>query len=99
MSSSGWPIKPIVCDNNFLATSRAHFNRSIDRLKLVSGVDFNQGLDARLLTKYHADRLSELDLYCVRLAWDHSGMERQFINAFETLIAAGIAKERSVFTA
>ena len=51
-----WPTRPIVCDNNLLACSKKHFDSVIDRLKPLSGIDFNQGLDARLLTDYHADR-------------------------------------------
>ncbi len=87
---SDWEPHPIVCDNNLLACSRAHFDRVIDRLKPIPGVDFNQGLDARLLTSYHAGRLAELDLHCVRLAWDDTGMERQFLAAYQILRDAGI---------
>jgi hypothetical protein len=87
-----WEPRPIVCDNNLLACSRVHFDRVIDRLKPLRGVDFNQGLDARLMTKYHAERLAELDLYCVRLAWDSVWMEGQFMTAFERLRSAGIPK-------
>lgn len=36
-----WPIARIVCDNNLLACSDAHFERVIDSLLLISGVDFN----------------------------------------------------------
>lgn len=85
-----WPVRPIICDNNLLATSRTHFDRVIDRLKGVKGVDFNQGLDARLLTAHHASRLAELDLYAVRLAWDDTRTERQFMAAYHTLTDAGI---------
>jgi len=85
-----WTPRPIICDNNFLAASRRHFDRTVDRLKPSTGVDFNQGLDARLLTAYHAQRLAELDLRCVRLAWDHISMESAFMTAFERLIMAGI---------
>ena len=84
-----WPVRPIVCDNNFLACSRNNFDRVIDRLKPLKCVDFNQGLDARQLTKYHAARLSELDLYAVRLAWDHSKIENEFMAAYEILRAEG----------
>jgi hypothetical protein len=86
-----WPIRPIVCDNNLLACSRAHFDRVIDRLKPVKGIDFNQGLDARLLTGYHAGRLAELDCR-VRLAFDHVRTEAQFLTAWEMVRKAGIAK-------
>lgn len=85
-----WPVKPIVCDNNLLACSKKHFDRVIDRLKPLSGVDFNQGLDARLLTPHHAGRLAELETKCIRLAWDCVGLESQFMCAFETLRKAGI---------
>lgn len=87
-----WEPKPIVCDNNLLAASRAHFNRVIDRLKGIKRVDFNQGLDARLLTQHHAERLAELDLFAVRLAWDDTRLESRFMRAFETLRAVGIPK-------
>lgn len=84
--------RPIVCDNNFLASSQTHFDRVIDALKPLSGIDFNQGLDARLLTKYHANRLAELDTQCIRLAWDTLAYESAFRNAWNTLRHAGFAK-------
>jgi len=89
-----WPVRPIICDNNLLACSRPHFDDVIDKLKPLSGIDFNQGLDARLLTKYHAGRIAELDLKMVRLAWDHIGLEGQFNAAWEMLRAAGIPKAK-----
>lgn len=85
-----WEPRPVVCDNNFLACSLTHFDKVIDALKPLHGVDFNQGLDARLFTPYHADRLAELDLYAARLAWDNSRYESDFVKAFETLRRAGI---------
>lgn len=89
-----WEPKPVVCDNNFLACSRHHFDRSIDKLKCIKNVDFNQGLDARLLSKYQAGRLAELDFKCMRLAWDNTKQERQFMRAFELLRSAGIPKAK-----
>lgn len=88
-----WPLRPIVCDNNLLACSQAHFDRVVDRLKPLAGIDFNQGLDARLLTPYHAGRLAELDCM-VRLAFDSVGYEFQFMQAYEMLRAAGFPKKR-----
>ena len=88
-----WEPRPIVCDNNLLACSVKHFDRVIDRLKPLTGIDFNQGLDARLLTNHHASRLAELDC-TVRLAWDHIDTGNQFMQAYERLRKAGIAKRR-----
>lgn len=89
-----WEPRPVVCDNNLLACSRAHFDKVIDKLKGVPQVDFNQGLDARLLTDYHADRLAELDTRLVRLAWDHVKLESAVMVAYERLRRAGFWKER-----
>lgn len=88
-----WPVKPIVCDNNLLACSKKHFDDVIDKLKPLKGVDFNQGLDARLLTKHHADRLAELDCL-VRLAWDDINLGNKFMAAYEKLRKARIPKNR-----
>lgn len=91
-----WETKPIICDNNLLAASRRHFDIVIDRLKSagITGVDFNQGLDARLLTSYHANRFTEIDFKCIRLAWDYTPMESQFMRAYEILRRAGIPKSK-----
>lgn len=89
-----WEPNPIVCDNNLLACSRKHFDIVIDRLKPISNVDFNQGLDTRLLTKYHAQRLTELDLAFARIAWDNTRFESVFLTAYQTLRSAHIPKKK-----
>jgi len=89
-----WPIRPIICDNNLLVSSSKHFNSVIDKLKPLKGIDFNQGLDARLLTKEMASRLAELDLYCVRLAWDHIKLEKDFLRAVDLFVSVGIPKKK-----
>ncbi len=76
-----WASKPIVCDNNLLACSERHFDRVIDSLKGISGVDFNQGLDARLLTAHHIERIRELSLYAVRFSWDNISDEAALMDA------------------
>lgn len=88
-----WKPAPLVCDNNLLACSRVHFDRVIDRLAPFKGqVDFNQGLDARLLTQYHADRLSELKPMA-RLAFDSTAYESLFMRAYERLRKASFPKK------
>lgn len=89
-----WEPRPIICDNNLLACSRVHFDKVIDQLRVIEGVDFNQGLDARLLTKHHADRLAELDLAFVRLAWDSIKNESELHQAYDLLRDAGIPKSK-----
>lgn len=91
---STWEPKFIVCDNNLLACSRRHFDRVIDSLKPLRGVDFNQGLDARLLTSYHIDRLRELNVSVIRLAWDDVNLESIITDALNRLLAAGFSKRK-----
>jgi len=86
-----WPIAPIVCDNNLLAASEAHFNKVVDSLKGLKGTDFNQGLDARLMTAHHAERLAELHCKC-RVAWDGIGEEKAVFRALKLLDGVGIPK-------
>ena len=88
-----WEPRPIVCDNNLLACSQKHFDTVIDRLKPLEAIDFNQGLDARLLTKHHAERLAELDC-TVRLAWDHIDTGNAFMAGYEKLRRAHIPKKQ-----
>lgn len=95
-----WPLRCIICDNNLLACSVAHFDRVIDRLleSELTGVDFNQGLDSRLLTDHHVARLVELHkekkLAWARLAWDSLDYERPFMVAYERLRKAGMPKNK-----
>lgn len=85
-----WEVKPIVIDNNLLACSQAHFDKVIDSLKKLDWCDFNQGLDARLLTNHHVQRLSELKNPMIRLAFDSLDVEKQFLEAHARLKAADI---------
>ena len=87
-----WPDLPVVCDNNLLAASKAHFDRVIDRLKVHGWTDFNQGIDSRLLTDYHADRMAEIKKPTIRLALDHMDYRDKWQEAFDRLRTAGIAK-------
>jgi hypothetical protein len=89
-----WEPKPIICDNNLLACSKIHFEKVIDSLKTVKGIDFNQGLDCRLLTDYHLERITELNLSCVRFAWDAIKTENQFMDSINKTIMAGIPKNK-----
>jgi len=73
----------LLMDNNVLASKS--FDRIIDDIKaagFIKGatfgktrrkrvVDFNQGLDARLLDKHKMQRLSEIPIEPMRIAFDH----------------------------
>jgi hypothetical protein len=67
-----FPVLPVICDNNLLASSDKHFNRVIDKLKILPFVDFNQGLEAERFTEFHAKRIKEIKHTKVRFALDSS---------------------------
>ncbi|MBQ7629602.1 MAG: hypothetical protein IJS81_05250 [Selenomonadaceae bacterium] len=53
------------------------FEKYFKRNRLNRYVDFNQGLDARLIDEYKMSRLAELNLHPLRIAFDH--IEQQAI--------------------
>lgn len=85
-----WPDLPVIMDNNILAASEDHFNKVLDRLVKWKGVDFNQGLDSRLLTNHHAQRFSELKSPIIRLAFDSGDGYDTWAEAMGKLTDAGV---------
>ena len=85
-----WKPAPVVCDNNILASSLRHFERVIDSLIPFPRVDFNQGLDARLFTNWHASQIARLRSCKVRFAFDHVNAESRVVAAIERARKAGL---------
>lgn len=85
----------ILWDNNILQTP--HWRDIFDEL-IESGkrVDFNQGLDARLLNDEVAKKLSKMRLLCVRVSYDHDNMRESVKGAIETICAHGIRKRKII---
>lgn len=73
---------PLICDNNFLASSMEHIKRVVDAIKSFPFVDFNQGLDARLFTKEKALSLGSLKCK-VRFAFDNINLESKVKDAID----------------
>lgn len=79
----------LLLDNNVLASSK--FDRIVDEIQKVGFykgaqlnnrfryVDFNQGIDLRLLTKEKLKRLAELPIYPLRIAFDHISLKDRYI--------------------
>jgi hypothetical protein len=53
-------------------------------------VDFNQGLDARLITDESAERMSKMKLVCVRISFDSKREEKYVKRAIEIMNSYGI---------
>lgn len=87
-----WPDLPILCDNNLLAAPKEHFDKVIDRLIKWEWCDFNQGLDTRLLTPYHAIRIAEIKNPIIKIALDDVGYAKEFELAIDMMMNAGISK-------
>ena len=87
-----WKPAPMVCDNNLLASSRKHFARVVDSLRSFPANDFNQGLDARRFTSWHAEQLAELRCVHVRFAFDHVNDESAVADAIALVRLTGLPK-------
>ena len=90
------PICPgnIVQDNNLLAASREHFERVCGMLATQRQIQFAGGLDVRLLTHWHIEKLRQLKIAQLFLAFDQPGQWRQFENAIHRLRDSGFSKRQ-----
>ena len=84
----------MLLDNNVLA--HIHGITQIEKMaRLDLKVDFNQGLDARLIDKPIAERLARLRWFkALRLACDHKGQMPEVERAVKLLRAAGVKPQR-----
>ena len=83
----------ILWDNNILGES--HWLEVINELKEMNvEVDFNQGLDARLVTEEVAEALKGLKLPTIRLAYDFPAMEKAVKKAVMHLKGTGLTNRR-----
>jgi hypothetical protein len=87
-----WPDLPVYCDNNILKAGQAHLDRVFDRLEKHGWCDFNQGLDARLLNDYHAERLKRVGHPICRLALDRTADKDSWERAYGVLRKRKIPK-------
>jgi hypothetical protein len=87
-----WPDLPVLADDNLLFTPAAHFDKVCDRLEKWGWCDFNQGIDCRKLTDYHAERIARIKHPKVRMALDNPALFAVWDEAFEKLRRAGITK-------
>jgi len=87
--------KVTLWDNNILASP--YWRDIFDELEESElEIDFNQGLDARLLTEETALRLKRLRIPIVRLAYDSKGIKKSLKQAIGLLKDIGIDGRRMV---
>jgi hypothetical protein len=79
-------------DNNFLAKDIQDIKKDINKIKKfvfqynIKEVDFNQGLDARLMNEEKADLLAEIPIIPIRFAYDGKHEEGYYQKAIEMMI-------------
>lgn len=92
---ASWHRQVSIWDNNFLASPFA--SHILDELaELRKTVDFNQGLDARLVTPLLAEKLARIPQRLVRMAYDSIGERRAVRKAIQHLSEAGVRKKKVV---
>lgn len=80
----------VLLDNNFLALP-SHIKKLQKYIKKGWKMDFNQGLDIRLINKENAELLSKVKHYKqIHFAWDQMGYEKQVRGGLKILFKAGI---------
>ena len=90
--------KVLFYDNNWLAKTRTDLKKDIAKLhKLIKcgkikTIDFNQGLDARLMTEEIADLLKGLPIYPIRFAFDNMEEDGYFQRAVRMMIKRGFCR-------
>jgi hypothetical protein len=83
----------ILWDNNILG--EPHWREVLTELKELNvEVDFNQGLDARLVTEEVAGVLKDLDIPTIRLAYDFPNMRDSIRQTVTLLKRAGLTNRR-----
>ena len=83
-----------VLDNNFFVNPKWR-DRIEEIKKLKLKVDFNQGLDIRLLDDEMAKSLVDIKIPYVRFAFDHIGNEKAVLKGIETLKKVGYPISRA----
>lgn len=88
-------VKVVFWDNNILASP--YWRNIFDELEELNlEIDFNQGLDARLLTEEVAIRLKRLKIPIVRLAYDIKGIRKRLKRAIKLLKTVGFRGRRII---
>lgn len=87
--------KVILWDNNILGEK--HWPDVVDEIKELNlSVDFNQGLDARLITEEVAERFRGLKMPVVRIAYDFPGMGKAVRRALDRIESAGFNRRKVI---
>jgi hypothetical protein len=90
-----WGYAPKMLDPNVLATSDEH---KVKVIKKLAGrrVEWNGGIDTRLVDRKNAQFLADTSTLMIFLAWDSGDDEQPLVTALENLKAVGINPRNQV---
>jgi hypothetical protein len=74
----------------FDETARPLYDKYFKRAKRMRIIDFNQGVDARLVTEKKMKKLAEVNIRPLRIAFDHYSMKDTYEKAIRTAAKYGI---------
>ena len=77
----------VIAADSFFRPLRAKYFHPVKRSRYV---DFNQGIDARLITDSNMKRLAEINIRPLRIAFDHYSQRDIYIRAVRTAARWGI---------
>ena len=75
---------------DFDDVARPLHEKYVKRLKRIRIIDFNQGVDARLATEKKIEKLAEINIRPLRIAFDHYSMKDIYIKAIRGAAKHGI---------
>jgi len=76
----------------FDGIARPLYQKYFKRLKRMRIIDFNQGVDARLVTDKKMEKLAEINIRPLRFAFDHYSMKDTYGKAIRTAAKHGITE-------
>lgn len=92
-----WPRDIVLLDNDFFGQPK--WKERVEELRQGYRVNFNQGINARFLTKETAEAIASLDYWdvrfkrrCVYTAWDNRKDEERLFRGLQFLVDAGVKK-------
>lgn len=69
---------------------RPLYEKTFKQSKRKRVIDFNQGIEAKLVTDENMKKLAETNIYPLRIAFDHWGLEAIYSKAIRTAVKNGI---------
>lgn len=69
---------------------RPLYEKTFKRSKRKRIIDFNQGIEGKLVTDEKMEKLAETNIYPLRIAFDHWGLETVYSKAIRSAVKSGI---------